>query len=68
MRPLTSTQASPLLTVSRDLTDSQTSNSMKMKLPKLNLPNFDGDILRWQEFWDMYNSAVHEQDISDLTT
>jgi len=38
-----------------------------MKLPKLNLPTFDGDILRWQEFWDMYNSAVHKQDILDVT-
>lgn len=29
------------------------------KLPKLNLPTFDGDILQWQSFWDSYEAAVH---------
>ena len=32
-------------------------------LPKLQLPNFDGNILRWPEFWDIYKSSVHRQDI-----
>jgi len=40
MRPLTS----PLLTTPGNLTESQTATSVKMKLPKLNLPTFDGDI------------------------
>ena len=25
----------------------------RMKLPKLNLPVFDGNLLHWQEFWDI---------------
>ena len=29
------------------------------KLPKLNLPTFEGDILNWQSFWDSYESAIH---------
>ena len=27
------------------------------------MPNFDGNILRWPEFWDIYESSVHRQDI-----
>ena len=29
------------------------------KLPKLNLPTFDGDVLEWQAFWDSYETSVH---------
>ena len=32
-------------------------------LPKLQLPNFDDTILKWPEFWDIYESSVHRQDI-----
>lgn len=30
------------------------------KLPKLELTKFDGDIRKWQEFWDSFQSSVHE--------
>ena len=37
------------------------------KLPKLNLPTFDGNILEWLPFWDSYTSAVHENpSLSDV--
>jgi len=39
----------------------------KVKLPKLHLTSFDGNILNWQEFWDIFNSAVHTQEISNVT-
>ena len=42
-------------------------NSVKMRLPKLNLPTFDGNILYWQEFWNIFTTSVHEQDIPDVT-
>ena len=45
----------------------QNNCAVQMKLPKLQLPIFEGDILQWQEFWDIYNSAVHEQDIPNVT-
>jgi len=42
--------------------------NLPMKLPKLTLPTFDGNVLRWQEFWDVFNTAVHQQTaISDVT-
>ena len=40
---------------------------IQMELPKLQLSIFKGDILQWQEFWDVYNSDVHEQDIPNVT-
>ncbi|XP_063635199.1 uncharacterized protein LOC134805946 [Cydia splendana] len=35
------------------------------KLPKLTLPTFKGDTLRWAEFWDRYKSNVHDKDLPD---
>lgn len=39
--------------------------STKVKLPKLVLPHFGGDLLKWPTFWDSYESAVHNN--RDLT-
>ena len=35
-------------------------SSQYHKLPKLNMPTFDGNVLNWQSFWDSFSSAVHE--------
>ena len=37
----------------------------QVKLPKLSLPHFSGNIMKWATFWDSYESAVHKND--DLT-
>ena len=29
------------------------------RLPKLNIPNFSGESLQWQSFWDCFEAAVH---------
>lgn len=29
------------------------------RLPKLDLPHFDGDVLQWSTFWDSYESTIH---------
>ena len=42
-----------------DFRSSSSYTSEHNKLPKLNLPTFDGDILQWQSFWDSYETAVH---------
>jgi len=38
-----------------------------MKLPKLNLPTFDCNLLHWQEFWDIFDSAINQQNISNVS-
>ncbi|MES9974415.1 MAG: DUF1759 domain-containing protein [Candidatus Thiodiazotropha sp.] len=43
------------------------SSSIYHRLPKLDLPVFDGDVLEWQSFWDSYESAIHtNQSLSDV--
>lgn len=38
-----------------------------MKLPKITLPHFGGNVLKWPAFWDSYESAVHSNpDLSDV--
>ncbi|XP_061168132.1 uncharacterized protein LOC133177057 [Saccostrea echinata] len=40
--------------------NSNSSNSSNFhKLPKLNLPIFEGNVLEWQSFWDSFDSAIH---------
>lgn len=49
---------------------SVTSASMQSqfnKLPKLDLPKFDGNILEWNSFWDSFESSVHSNpSLSDV--
>lgn len=38
-----------------------------MRLPKISLPRFDGDPVKWTSFWDSYQSAIHlNSDISEI--
>ena len=39
----------------------------QMHLPKLHLANFDGNILRWPEFWNVFESSVDKQNISKVS-
>ena len=38
----------------------QLNNSSAHRLPKLALPIFNGNPLKWQTFWDSYKAAVHD--------
>lgn len=31
-----------------------------VKLPKLDVPKFDGNILNWRSFWEQFCVAVHD--------
>ena len=43
-----------------------THDTKGVRLPKLKVPTFDGDILRWQTFWEQFQVAIHDRcDISD---
>ena len=34
-------------------------DSMKVKLPKLSLKKFNGDLTKWSTFWDFFESSMH---------
>lgn len=58
--PLLSHSPVPPETISYTPRAPQTSHSSVFnRLPKLDLPKFDGSLLQWQSFWDSYESAVH---------
>ena len=42
----------------------------QIKLPKLDLPKFNGDPIRWPEFWDQFESTIdqnrHLADVDEL--
>ena len=48
------------------LNSSDASHSVNVKLPMLSLPTFDGDSLKFQEFWDAFESTVHSSDLSPV--
>ena len=39
-----------------------------VRLLKLHLPYFDGNILKWPGFWDVFESSVDKQDIFKVLT
>ena len=47
-------------------TDQRDKVTPQIKLPKLNLPSFDGNILNWQELWDIFKPTIHEQDLTNV--
>ena len=46
----------------RSEASSSSSSALRVRLPKLNLPKFSGNILDFQTFWDNFKVYVHEND------
>ncbi|XP_073966852.1 uncharacterized protein [Choristoneura fumiferana] len=46
--------------------DKEQSRAFSAKLPTLTLPEFQGDVLTWCEFWDIYKSNIHDRPIPDV--
>ena len=40
---------------------------VSVNLPKLYLPTFDGSVLRWLEFWDIFDASVHRHKVSKFS-
>ena len=55
------------LSLSHSRTQSDVTVDTSVRLPKMQ-PNFDGNILKWPEFWDVFESSVDKQNISDSVT
>ena len=32
-----------------------------LKLPKLDVPTFDGSVIHWRAFWEQFQISVHDQ-------
>ena len=45
--------------------DTPTPRAAGAKLPRLEVPSFDGDILKWKSFWEQFSASIHKR--SDLT-
>jgi len=46
---------------------STSSQSRSVKLPKLELPTFSGDVTKWKEFWDQFKANIDDTDIPVVT-
>ena len=42
-------------------------NSVKVNLPKIQLPCFDRNIQQWTEFWEMFTTSVDQQHLSKVS-
>ena len=50
-----------------DVTSVTSTGTVDVKLPKLILPKFSGDVLQWQSFWDQFTAVVDSSDIPDIS-
>ena len=50
----------------KDSTDSE-APSVQAKLPKLELPRFNGEITQWQSFWDQLSSHIDDTDLPSIS-
>ena len=51
-----------LATSSSDTTTSSSPlDTSGVRLPKLDVPTFDGDIIHWKQFWDQFTVSVHDR-------
>ena len=51
----------PLFLAPLYLYTTSSSDSSGVKLPKLDVPTFDGNILNWRAFWEQFSVSVHDR-------
>ena len=54
-------KAKGLLAAAPSKTSHPAPDSSGVKLPKLDLPVFDGNIIHWKQFWDQFSVSVHDR-------
>jgi len=47
----------------RDSKGSDSTPRLDVRLPKLVLPSFDGNVLEWQSWWDQFDVSVHKTEL-----
>ena len=43
-----------------DSTPRETREASRVKLPRLTIPTFNGNIAQWRPFWDQFESTIHD--------
>ena len=43
------------------------SNKPKARLPKIELPKFSGDVLKWTPFWQQYEACIDKEELPAVT-
>ena len=52
---------------SANITQPQNVQQKRVKLPKLSLPSFQGEVTKWLPFWESFQSAIHKNsDLDDI--
>ncbi len=52
--------------LNQDADTKTTKGSVDVKLPKLELPSFSGNVVEWQSFWDQFIAVIDESDLPDI--
>ena len=66
--PVPPTNSTPSAEATTPASDPQTQASVpsraigRVKLPKLSLRRFNGDLTSWTPFWESFKSSIHEND------
>ena len=55
--------AAPVPDANADNRTNVSNSPVDVKLPKLNLPKFSGDVLQWPSFGDQFSVTVHDTDL-----
>lgn len=50
-----------------DKTSSTSKERSEVKLPRLELPKFSGDLTEWQSFWDRFEALVDQSELPDIS-
>ena len=72
VKPVAEPPASPVITATIPSTTDESfigpmQKSVKVKLPKLRPKRFSGKVQEWQEFWDSFESSIHNNEtLSDV--
>ena len=50
----------------QQITMAQSSNRLQSsaRLPELEIPSFNGEQLKWSEFWDSFSATIHKKIIN----
>ena len=54
-------KAKHLLSAKPTTVTTSTTDAMVVKLPKIDVPHFNGNIVSWHSFWEQFHVAIHSR-------